>query len=124
MSGVDYPFYTDVYRGTMIPAEAFERCALRAAERLDADTFGRAARAAKGEDETADAVRRCCCALAELYWARESGQDAAVQREALGSGCRTYARGAPESPAARLRGIEERYLARSGLLYRGRRGDA
>lgn len=120
MNGVDYAFYTDAFLGAAIPPEAFDRCALRAAEQLDADTFGRAALAAEGADETADAVRRCCCALAELCWARERGQDAAVQREALGSWSRTYARGTSDSPAAQRRGIEERYLARSGLLYRGR----
>lgn len=124
MTGLDYDFYAKVYGGTQIPEGQFDGCALRAQELLNADTLGRALPEAERGGPWADAVRRCCCALAELAHREADGQAAAVVQEKLGSWSRSYLRGAQDTPAARRRAAEERYLADSGLLYRGRRAHA
>ena len=118
MSYADYAFYTGEYGGTVIPEEQFDLCARRAGETLDADTLNRAAGAVGGPWD--DAVRRCCCALAELEYAARTGRGAAVQKETLGSWSRAYLCGAQDTPRAQARRAEEQYLAGSGLLYRGR----
>ena len=134
----DYDFYRNEYFGRAIPAEDFPRLALRGSQYIDYITQGRAAAQVELE-----AVKMCCCALAEQYQSIEAAAQLAqkslaagaadgaeVQSETVGSWSRSYrsggdsARSAAQAAAenrAALLSIARQYLARTGLLYRGGR---
>lgn len=134
----DYAFYADTYFGRAISEADFPRLALRGSQYIDYITQGRAEAQAELE-----AVKMCCCELAEqiqtVETARELAQKslaagaadgAELQSETVGSWSRSYRSGgdsaksagqaAAEGQAA-LYGIAGRYLAGTGLLYRGGR---
>lgn len=135
MTYADYDFYTSEYFGRAISEADFPRLALRGSQYIDYITQGRAE--AKAD---LDAVKMCCCELAEKYQTIEAAQELAqksiaagsdgmeVQSETVGSWSRSYRSGgdsaqsaaqvAAESKAA-LYSIAQRNLAKSGLLYRG-----
>lgn len=137
----DYDYYLNEYYGRAIQAKDFMRLALHGSQYIDYITRGRAS--ARGDLE---AVKMCCCALAEQYQgidaavelARESLAAGAadggveVSSETVGSWSRTYrSRGEIAQAAAQLSAQAEeagrsalldtarRYLAPTGLLYRG-----
>ena len=131
----DYDFYTNEYFGRAISEADFPRLALRGSQYIDYITQGRAEAKAGLE-----AVKMCCCELAEKYQTIETAQELAqkslaagsdgleVQSETVGSWSRSYRSGgdsaqsaaqvAAESKTA-LYSIAQRHLARTGLLYRG-----
>lgn len=131
----DYDFYTNEYFGRAISEADFPRLALRGSQYIDYITQGRAEVKADLE-----AVKMCCCELAEKYQTIEAAQELAqkslsagsdgleVQSETVGSWSRSYRSGgdsarsaaqvAAENKAA-LYSIAQRHLARTGLLYRG-----
>lgn len=131
----DYEFYKTEYFGRAISEPDFYRLALRGSQYIDYITQGRTE--AKADLE---AVKMCCCELAEQYQTIETAQELAqkslssgpdgleVQSETVGSWSRSYRSGgdsaqsaaqvAAESKAA-LYSIAQRHLARTGLLYRG-----
>lgn len=133
-----YDFYRNEYLGQSIQAEDFPRLALRGSQYIDYLTQGRAG--SRGELE---AVKMCCCALAEQYQsidaavqlARQSlaagaADGAEVQSETVGGWSRSYRSGgdsaqsaaqAAESGKAQLAETARQYLANTGLLYRGGR---
>lgn len=130
----DYDFYTNEYFGRAISEVDFPRLALRGSRYIDYITQGRAE--AKADLE---AVKMCCCELAEQYQTIEAAQELAqkslasgsdgleVQSETVGSWSRSYRSGgdsaqsaaqvAAESKAT-LYSIAQRHLARTGLLSR------
>lgn len=135
----DYGFYTDSYLGTAISGEAFPRLALRASQFLDYYTQGRAAKHADME-----ALKMACCALAEQYQAIDQAEELArksltagaqsagaeLQSESVSSHSRSFRSGGDSAKAAQeaargarseLAEIARRYLAGTGLLYRGGR---
>lgn len=132
----DYDFYVNEYFGRTISYDDFPRLALRGSQYIDYITQGRAE--AKADVE---AVKMCCCELAEQYQTIDAAQELAqkslaaanedgleVQSETVQSWSRSYrsggdsaqsaARAAAEGKAA-LYAIAQRNLARTGLLYRG-----
>lgn len=132
-----YDYYANVFFGNLIGTEDFPRLALRGSQYLDYITQGRAEANADLEP-----VRMACCALAEQYQTIDaakalanksltSGADGAeLQSESVGSWSRSYRSGgdsaqaaaqAAEAAEAELYAIAQRYLARTGLLYRGGR---
>lgn len=132
----DYKYYTEVYGGDASEDE-FRRYAARASAYIDYYTFGRAQACPQ-----LDGVKMACCALAELYCqietakktaaagiARSLSSDGEIKSETVGSYSVTYEGGAESaSKAAKLAAESEqmladtarRYLAGTGLLYRGR----
>ena len=129
----DYTYYTGTYYGTQIASADWNRLATRASDFIDYYTLGRASQFVEAHPES-DAVKKCCCALAEMYQniekARESASAAAgdsgmLQSESVGSYSRTYRNGAEsyaqtdELEKAEATGIAQRYLLQTGLLYRG-----
>lgn len=122
----DFVYYKTQYIGAMITDPAvYDRCATRAAADIDYYTLGRAAKNAD-----MDAVKMAACAVAEQYQTIERsamqscGDAPELQSESVGSYSRTY-RSASESASdakAAIRGIIEKYLAHTGLLYRGVNG--
>lgn len=131
----DYDFYTNEYFGRAISEADFPRFALRGSQYIDYITQGRAE--AKADLE---AVKMCCCELAEQYQTIDTAKELAqknlsagsdgleVQSETVGSWSRSYRSGgesaqsaaqvAAESKAA-LYSIAQRHLSKTGLLYRG-----
>ena len=134
----DYDFYRSEYFGQIIEEADFPRLALHASQYIDYITQGRADRSAGLE-----AVKMCCCALAEHYQTIETAQalaqkhlaagaadSAEVQSETVGSWSRSYRSGgdsaqsaaqAAEAGRSALLDDARRYLTNTGLLYRGGR---
>lgn len=134
----DYDFYLNEYYGKNIRPEDYPRLALRGSQYIDYITQGKAAARADLES-----VKMCCCALAEQYQSIDAAQalaqkslaagaadGAEVQSETVGGWSRSYRSGgdsaraaaqAEEAGKAALLDIARRYLANTGLLYRGGR---
>lgn len=139
MAYADYTYYTGDYCGNAIQEADFPRLALRASDYLDYYTQGKAARHAE-----LPALKKACCALAEEYqtldhikalaqknlaYAMQS-DGAEMASESVGSWSRSYRSGGESAASAvstakeyeaELANIAKRYLAGTGLLYRGGR---
>lgn len=136
MTYADYDFYKNEYFGRAITEDDFPRLALRGSQCIDYITQGRAE--ARSDLE---AVKMCCCELAEQYQTIETAQELAqkslaagaadgaeLQSETVAAWSRSYRSGgdsalsaaqAAEESKAALYAIAQRHLARTGLLYRG-----
>lgn len=135
----DYEYYTNTYYGTAIKEQDFPRLALRASSYINYYTQGRAAQKAELE-----AVKMCCCDLAEQYQVIEQAQALTnkslaysmeskgpeAASESVGSWSKSYRTGgesaaaytaAADSSKQLLASIARQYLAGTGLLYRGGR---
>ncbi|MEG2931185.1 MAG: hypothetical protein RR825_05310 [Ruthenibacterium sp.] len=129
-------YYKDVYGGGDVPEAAFPVWAMRAEERLCADTCGRsaevlaAAEAAVGTGAAAKntapaalsgAVQHAVCAVAELLYAAHlrKTQGGALTGESVGSWRRSYAPASDEDCVKKIYAAEALYLGRTNLLYRG-----
>lgn len=116
----DYEYYTDTYIGGALTEEEFAQASTRASSFLDYFTRN------KAKDYTGDELKMCCCALAEQYQIIENAQAQSMsggelQSQTVGSWSKTYRSGTETAETAReaLAGIATRYLAHTGLLYRG-----
>ena len=117
----DYNYYTNSYYGTLIASEDFNRLAMRASDFMDYYTNGKLSSYA---DE--DAVKKCCCALAEQYQSVESitvrNSSGELASESVGSYSVSYRSGSEAMKSARSQMAEtvRMYLGHLGnLLYRG-----
>ena len=117
----DYPFYTDVFLGTLLSEEQFPKAALEADSWLEYFTLGRSDDPGLSEEKKT-LVRHCECALAELCFRASSAgtRDPAVTRETVGDYSVSYASAQSASEYFRTRAsqIIHRYLSRTGLLSR------
>lgn len=131
----DYDFYANEYFGEAISEAAFPALARKGSLYIDYITRGRAEARADLE-----AVKLCCCELAEQYQAIEAARELArkslaagaaegaeVQSETVDSWSRSYRAGGDSAQAASqaeaqgkaaLSAIAQRHLARTGLLSR------
>ena len=140
MSYADHNYYTDTYLGNVIQKDDFPRLALRASSFLDYYTQGRAAK-----HPDMEALKMACCALAEQIQVIENAEALAqkaltlalssssvnggeIQRETVGPHSVTRRSGGDSAKSAaaaaktaqeQLAGIVKRYLAGTGLIYRG-----
>lgn len=134
----DYDYYRNEYFGVSIQEADFQRLALHASQYIDYITQGRAER-----HSGLEAVKMCCCALAEQYQTIETAKELAqkslsagavdgaeVQSETVGAWSRSYRLGgdsaqsaaqAAEAGRSVLLDTARRYLNNTGLLYRGGR---
>lgn len=132
----DYDFYTDFYFGTTIPESDFTRLSLRASQYLDYITQNRAE-----SSQYTEALKMACCALAEQYQTVEAARAVAakalvatdgaeLQSQSVGSWSQSYRSGGDSAQAAQeaaraaeseLYNTAQKYLAHTGLLYRGGR---
>ena len=137
----DYTFYTETFYGTAIAEADFPRLSSRASDFIDYYTRGKAA---KVTDETIlPILAKCCCALAEQMQTDEQNAALAakaretaltsgtgeVKSESVGSWSVSYptavdyastsAADAVNDANAAYAAIALRYLANTGLLYRG-----
>lgn len=131
----NYRYYTDTYYGTAISAADFPRLATRASDFIDYYTKGKAA-----TSDATEPLAKCCCALAEQIQADERNAQiaASVQTAAIANGgevksesvggysvsyatASEYAKNgnAAKEQAKLYADICLRYLANTGLLYRG-----
>ena len=123
----DLTFYTDVFMGVLFTQDGYteadyNRNATHASDYIDYITMGKAKKHAD-----LDAVKKCCCALAEQYvtiqniQTRAAKADGEIQSESVGSHSRSYRSGADmlRDAQAELANIARRYLLPTGLLYRG-----
>lgn len=70
----DFIFYDEVFGGTSIPADCFDRHVFKASRYLDKITFGRISKIAEDDFELMDAVRCAVCEMAEQSYAAESAK--------------------------------------------------
>lgn len=112
MAYVDYVYYTDIYKGASVPESAFDAAAERASEILDSLTFGRIT----GDWIDSNNIKKACCAIAERQHTADQRGGANIQSESVGSYSVTYA---DNSANTENMAVAARYLAATGLLYRG-----
>lgn len=134
----DYDFYANTYFGRAIAEADFPCLALRGSQYIDYITQGRAEARAGLE-----AVKMCCCELAEKYQTIETARELAqkslaagaesgleLQSETVQTWSRSYRSGgdsaqsaaqAAEAAKAALYAIAQRHLAFTGLLSRTER---
>lgn len=134
----DYDFYCNEYLGRTIKYEDFDRFALRGSQYLDYITWGKA-----HKNACLRPLKMACCALAEQYQTIEAAKELAVQSlnagitddgkelqsETVGNWSQSYRSGGSSAAEAleaadkaadkTLHDIAQRYLAHTGLLYRG-----
>lgn len=104
----DYTYYTDTYKGKVIPMGDYDRLALKASAYLDKLTRG-------GIKETTEPVKMAACAVAEAWHINEQGGDVASQ--SVGSWSRSYTKQA-KSDDERL--YEAAMLYLSDIIYMSR----
>lgn len=115
MAYATYEFYTSSYLGNTILEADFARLSERATEYINQVTFDRAAT----YDDTADLLKKACCAVAESYQLNENG--GGVVSETVGKITRNYIASTSVAPTEdqRLYKAVKRYLGRTELLYLG-----
>lgn len=117
----DETFYTEEYLMGRKPVirSGFSFYARQASQIIDQYTFGRLSGAAA----VPDAVRLCCCELAESEYRREMQQQTAGGKisEKICTYSVSYGTGqeAAGASAAEQRGIIMKWLEETGLCYRG-----
>lgn len=122
MAYADYEYYKSSYYGVLIKDTEFQPLAERASDYIAYITRGRAP-----ADNAPAAVKKACCALAEVYQGIARAQAAAASdngelaSQTVGSWSATYRSGAETAreSEAQLYRVAQRYLANTGLLYRG-----
>lgn len=141
MAYADYDYYVNEYGGSAIAEADFKPLANKASVYIDSATMGRA----QGNPEL-EAVKMCCCALAEQYQLISTAEKLAahslkpgeegggeVASETVGSWSRSYQSGgysaqtaiqASRESKAGLAELAKIYLGNTGMLqavgYRGR----
>lgn len=114
MIHTDYNFYTDIFRGSVIPNEtAFNSSVIEAIAYIDRFTRGKANNLAS----IPDGVNMAVCAVAEIIYTESTSKD--ITSESVGNHSRTYAiTSKTEREREKIRKARL-YLARTGLLYGG-----
>lgn len=115
----DYQYYTDLFKGKLIPANDFDHAAILATQYINNVTFGRI-----GSNVT-DTVKNACCAAAEVYYQcdmSEAALEAAGKSaEKTGDYSVTYAKSdfSYNSRDKQLSRTVKLWLGSTGLMYRG-----
>lgn len=112
----DFEFYQNQYNGLLITDESqFKRQALDACCLIDEMTFGRI-------KEADDTVKMAVCAVADVcYKEYQQNNESQIASESVGPHSVSYVKQTKSSDdfLSEKRVIIRRYLAYSGLLYRG-----
>lgn len=126
----DYTFYTNTFLGSLIPQTDYEKSANKASIYMDYYTRNKVKNAysdSKTPDSTMNAIKLCCCELAEQYFIIERAKQQTaenggeIQSESVGSYSRTFRSGADTIAymSSKLPEIVKLYLGNLGFLYRG-----
>ena len=113
----NFTYYREEFHGSLISESNFEYQAARASEYMDSITFGRINEEIMQSDTAAALIKSCCCALAEANLRHDS--NSGKSSEKVGEWSVSYSIKSDSEYAAELYRIAERYLANTGLLYRG-----
>jgi len=135
----DYDFYTGTFYGTAINEADFPRLASRASDFLDYYTLDKAAGVT--DADTVTKLAKACCAIAEqmqlddnaraliLKAQTEEQAGKGIKSESVGAWSATYttasdytgadAKSAQAASSGLYAALAMRYLATTGLLYRG-----
>jgi len=93
----DYEFYTDTYKGALIPAADFDRYALDASAEVECQTFERASAIIDAGTELPliEKIKMATCAVAETLFKQDSKTSgtAAIESESVGNYRVSYAFG-------------------------------
>lgn len=113
----DYKYYKEIYKGTKISVDDFDRSIRYATAMIDRVTFDRIRKL----DAVPDFVKDASCAAAEEYDLFRSRNDRDIKSEGNDGYSVTY-QDAGKSEDMEKKALESirTYLAVSGLLYRGR----
>ena len=125
---VDYNFYTKTYEGSSIPGSSFNNFALKASTYVNKNTFNRIT-----EEKVDNFVKYCICEVAELLYSQDKKKNTIMENkivssETVGPHSKTYVNNSSyidkdiltESELEKMiYKICYRYLATTGLLYRG-----
>ena len=125
---VDYNFYTKTYEGSSIPESSFNNFALKASTYVNKNTFNRIT-----EEKVDNFVKYCICEVAELLYSQEKKKNTIMENKIVSSETvvphsKTYVNNSSyidkdiltESELEKMiYKICYRYLATTGLLYRG-----
>ena len=118
----DFSFYEEVYHGDLLTEEEFPKFAERADTWLTERTMGRCSRPCLSE-MIRISLKKAECAVADALRSSEPTglSDPAVQKETVGDYSVTYRSSADldRETAARVCDLITRYLAYTGLLFRG-----
>lgn len=111
----DFEYYTSTYKGAVLDAASFDLYARKATQTIKLQTFNRIK-----ADSIPEEARMCCCELAEELY-KQDGYDEYVQSEKKGEWSVSYVSGkdADAINQNKIRDIIYRWLAMTGLLYRG-----
>jgi hypothetical protein len=118
----DFEYYQDTYGGTAIALADFSALAIRASYMIDYLTLDRASDVIDADTPAADvtAIKLATCAIADCIQDinERSGQ---IQSEKVGGYSVTYTPTPTSSLSddARMSLAAKRYLAKTGLMYRG-----
>ncbi len=116
----DYQFYKDVYHGVGLSEDDFIRLEARAEEELDAMTFHRIPIMEEKymTDQIALDIRKAVCAMSELMKQGET-IGVGISSESNDGYSVSYSQNATKEMQNRMKNAASKYLADSGLLYRG-----
>lgn len=126
---VNYDYYSRTYKGTSIPANSFNKYAIDASGRVNSYTYGRIT-----EDNISNDIRNATCEIADLIYSQEQLKarilsDTNIKvSETVGPHSVSYANKlsllekqllSDEELDKKCYKICYKYIARTGLMYRG-----
>ena len=117
MAYATFAFYNDEYKGIIIKDQvAFESAAVEADAYINQVTMGKIT-------EASEAVKKACCAVAEVIYKQSHDETATISSESVGNHSRTYTitkKTEEQREAEKYRKVTL-CLSRTGLLYSGLR---
>lgn len=125
---VDYEYYSKIYEGSSIPEPSFSRYAIMASSYVNKNTYNRI-----NENNIDNFIKYCTCEIAELLYSQDKKkskieEEQIVASETVGSHSKSYVNVAniiekdlltEEELTNKIYKICYRYMATSGLMYRG-----
>ena len=117
MPYADYTFYSKTFGGTKITADKWNYYAGLASDYIDSMTFQKAA-SVTGEN-TLMLIKKACCACAESIFNAVQSPNGTVSSERIGDYSVSYASSSASQQEKPMQMSVKRYLAHTGLLYRG-----
>ena len=117
MAYAEYSYYTGTYLGTAIASDSFARLAMRASQKIDRLTFGRA----EDDEDYTDEIKMAMCAVADVLYTHEQEGSDGIQSERVGDHSVTYAGNSDKMKTLddKCRDAAKEYLGDSGLMFPG-----
>ena len=117
MPYADYTFYSTTFGGTKITADKWNYYAGLASDYIDSVTLGQAASVT--DSSTLTLIKKACCLCAESTYNAEQSSNGTVSSERIGDYSVSYASSSAAQQEKSMQMSVKRYLAHTGLLYRG-----